>query len=76
MVFQYLKQTYKKAGGRLFERARSVSTRRNVSKLREGKFTLNIRKKLFPVKLPREPGDAPASKCSKCSLDGTWSNLV
>ena len=64
--FQYLKGTYKKAGGGLQTSARSDRTRGNGSKLKEGRCRLNMRKKFFTTmvvkhwkKLPREVVDAP-----------------
>lgn len=59
MILQYLKWAYTKAGERLYERVCTVSTKRNSFKLREDIFILNIRKKLFTVRLPREPVDGP-----------------
>ena len=51
--------------------------------MKEGKFTLDMRKKFFPVKvvkpwhrLPREAVAALSLEVSKPRLDGTWNNLV
>ena len=52
-AFQYLKGAYRKAGKGLFIRACSDSIRRNVFKLKEGRFRPNIRKKLFIVRVVR-----------------------
>ena len=83
MAFQYLKRAYRKAGEKLFIRACSNRMRRNGFKLEEGRFSLDIRKKLFPVRvvrqwnrLPREVMDAPSLEAHKAKLDGTLSNLV
>jgi len=45
-AFQYLKWAYRKDGGALFTRACSDRTRGNGSKQKEGRFRLDIRKKL------------------------------
>ncbi|KFQ73204.1 hypothetical protein N335_12304, partial [Phaethon lepturus] len=55
----------------------------NGFKLKEGKFTLDIRKKFFTMRvvthwnmLPREAVDAPSLETFKARLGGTLSNLV
>ncbi|KFP88736.1 hypothetical protein N310_04940, partial [Acanthisitta chloris] len=55
----------------------------NRFKLREGKFMLDIRENLLPVRvvrhrhrLPREEVDAPTLAVFKARLDGTLRNLV
>ncbi|KFR17153.1 hypothetical protein N306_06130, partial [Opisthocomus hoazin] len=55
----------------------------NGSKLKEGRFRLDIRKKFFTMKvvkhrhmLPREAVDAPSLAVFKARLDGALSNLV
>ncbi|KFO60068.1 hypothetical protein N302_10794, partial [Corvus brachyrhynchos] len=52
-------------------------------KLKEGRFRLNIRKKIFTVRVvrhwyrvPREAVDAPSLEVFKARLDGALSNLV
>ncbi|KFP21076.1 hypothetical protein Z169_00527, partial [Egretta garzetta] len=52
-------------------------------KLKEGRFTLDIRKKFFTLRvvrhwyrLPREAVDAPSLEVLKARLDGALSNLV
>jgi len=47
VAFQYLKGAYKHEGKRLFMRLESDRTRGNGSKLREGRFGLDIRRKFF-----------------------------
>ncbi|KFM08516.1 hypothetical protein AS27_04478, partial [Aptenodytes forsteri] len=54
----------------------------NSSKLKEGRFRLDIRKKLFTMRvvshwnrLPREVVDAPSLEVFKARLDGALSNL-
>ena len=61
----------------------SDKTRGNGSKLKEGRFRLDIRKKFFPMRvvrpwhrLPREAVAAPSLAVFKARLDGAWSNLV
>lgn len=47
VAFQYLKGAYKKDRERLFTRARRDKTRDNGFKLQEGRFILDIRKKIL-----------------------------
>jgi len=61
----------------------SDRTRWNGCKLKEGRFRLDIRKKIFTSRvvrhwnrLPREAVDAPSLAVFKASLDGALSNLV
>jgi len=61
----------------------SDRTRGNGSKLKEGRFILDIKKKFFTMRvvkhwnmLPREAVDAPSLEVFKARLDGTLSNLV
>jgi len=71
-AFQYLKGACKKAGEGLFTRACSDRMSTNGFKLKEGRFRLDIRKKIFTVRvvrysnmLPREVVAAPPWKCSR-----------
>ncbi|KFR13898.1 hypothetical protein N306_05851, partial [Opisthocomus hoazin] len=55
----------------------------NSSKLKEGGFGLDIRKKFFTMRVvrhwnrfPREAVDAPSLEVFKAILDGALSNLV
>ncbi|KFR14281.1 hypothetical protein N306_11284, partial [Opisthocomus hoazin] len=55
----------------------------NGCKLKEGRFTLDIRKKFFPMRvvkhwnrLPREAVNVPSLAVFKARLDGALSNLV
>ncbi|KAK4818488.1 hypothetical protein QYF61_014218 [Mycteria americana] len=82
-AFQYVKGAYKKAGEELFTRACSDRTRGNGFKLKEGRFRLDIRKKLFTMRvvrhwnrLPQEAVDASALEVFKARLDGALSNLA
>ena len=47
MAFQYLKETFRKAGEELFKRAHRDRTRGNGFKLEEDKFRLDISKKFY-----------------------------
>jgi len=74
---------YKKAAGGLFTRAWSDRTRGNGFKLREGRFTVDIRKKFFTLRtvrpwhrLPRGAVATPSLAVFKARLDGALSNLV
>ena len=60
-----------------------LCSRSNGFKLRKGRFTLDIRKKFFTMKvvkcwrrLPGEVVEAPSFKTFKARLDGALSNLV
>ncbi|KAK4832624.1 hypothetical protein QYF61_024605 [Mycteria americana] len=82
-AFQYLKGAYKKDGDKLFSRACCNSTRGNGFKLKEGRFRLDIRKKVFMMRvakhwnrLPRDVVDAPSLETFKARLDGALSNLI
>jgi len=61
----------------------SNRTRGNGSKLKEGRFRLDIRKKFFTMRvvkhwnrLPREAVDVPSLAVFKARLDGALSTLV
>ncbi|GAB0178210.1 hypothetical protein GRJ2_000286300 [Grus japonensis] len=81
-AFRYLKGVYRKAGEGLFTRAWSDRTRGNGFKLKEGRFTLDVRKKLFTVRvvnwnrLPREAVASPSLEVFKARLDGALGNVV
>ena len=51
--FQYIKGAYKNDQKRLFSKACSDRTRGNDFKLKEGRFRLDIRKKLFMTRVVR-----------------------
>ncbi|KAK4826834.1 hypothetical protein QYF61_011642 [Mycteria americana] len=83
VAFQYLKGADKKDGDRVFSRACSNRTRGNGFKLKEGRFRLDLRKKLFTLRvvkpwprLPREVVDATSLETFKVRLDGALSNLL
>jgi len=83
VAFQYLKGAYKKDGDKLFSRACSDKTKDNGFKMKEGRFRLYVRMKLFTVRvvkhwkmLPREVVDAPSLEMFKVGLDEALSNLI
>jgi len=72
----------RKDGEGLFTRVCSDRTRGNGSKLKEGRFRLDIRKKSFPMRvvkpwprLPREAVAVPSLAVLKARLDGALSNI-
>jgi len=79
---QNLKEAYKKAGEGLFTRACSDKTRGNGFKLKNGRFRLDIRKKLFTMRVVRHWNrlpkvvNAPSLAVFKARLDVALSNLV
>jgi len=82
-AFQYLKAACGKDGEGLFTGVCSDRTRGNGSKLKEGRFRLDIRKKFFSVKVVKHwnmlPTGVVASRSLavfKARLDGALSNLV
>ncbi|KFP65471.1 hypothetical protein N322_11631, partial [Cariama cristata] len=82
-AFQYLKGAYMRDGDRLFSRVCCDRTRGNGFKLKEGRFRLDIKKKLFTMRvvkhwnrLPREVVEAPSLEVFKVRLDGALSNLI
>jgi len=82
-AFQYLKGAYKKAEEGLFTRACSDRAMGNGFKLKEDRFRLDIRKKLFTMRvgrhchrLLRDALAAPSLEVFKTRLGGALSNLV
>ncbi|PKU41561.1 hypothetical protein llap_8136 [Limosa lapponica baueri] len=82
-AFQYLKGAYRKDGEGLFTRECSNRMRGNGFKLKEGRFRLDTRKKVFTARvvrhwnrLPIEVVDGPSLEVFKTRLDGALSNLV
>jgi len=82
-AFQYLKGAYKQEGERWFMRADSDRTRRNGLQLRQGRFRLDIRKKIFTQRmvthwnrLPKEVEDAQSLDAFKARLQVALGSLV
>jgi len=82
-AFQYLKGAYRKDGEGLFTRVCRDRTRGNGCKLKDSRFTLDIGKKFFTMRvmrhwnrLPRETVTAPSLEVFKARMDGALSNLV
>ena len=82
-AFQYLKEAYRKDGENIFSRACCNMTRSDGFRLKEGRFRLDITKKLFTMgvvkhrnKLPREVVEAPSLETFKVRLDWALSNPV
>ena len=78
-----MKGAHRKAGEGLSIRAGSNRTWGNGFKLEESRFRLDIRKKLFTVRVMRhwnwlvsEVEKAPSLEAFKARLDGALSNLV
>lgn len=83
MVFQYLKEAYRKDGEGVLIREFWDRIKGNVFKLKEGRISLDVRKKLFTVRvvrqwnmLPRKFVCAPPLEAVKDRLDGALSNLI
>ena len=81
-AFQYLKVSHKKEEDRLFSMVCGDRTRGNGFNLKEDRFSLDIRKKSFTVRvvrhwnrLPRNVVDAPSLDTFKARLDQTLDNL-
>ncbi|KAK4832602.1 hypothetical protein QYF61_024393 [Mycteria americana] len=82
-AFQYLKGAYRKDRDRLFSKACCDRTRSNGFKLREGRFSLDFRRKFFTMRvvrpwnrLPREVVEAPSLETFKVRSDGALSNRI
>ena len=52
-TFQYLKGGFENEGDRLFSRICGDRTRKNVLKLTKGRFRLDIRWKIFTIRMVR-----------------------
>ena len=82
-AFQYLKGAYKQEGNQLFVRIDNSRTRGNGFKLKEGRFSLDVRGKFFTMRvvrcwhrLPRAVVDALSLEVFKARLDEAPGNLV
>ena len=83
VAFQYLEGVYKQEGERLLTRVGSDRTRGNGFKLRQGRFRLDNRRKIFHPesgdalnRLPKEAVDAPSLEAFKARLDVALGRLV
>jgi len=83
VAFQYLKRGCKKEGDKLFSTVCDDRRRGNDFKLKEGRLRLDIRKKIFTLRvvrhchrLPREVVDALSLEAFKVRLDGALSYLI
>jgi len=82
-AFQYLKGAYKQEGSQLFERVDNSRTRGNGFKLKERRFSLDVRGKFFTMRvvrcwnrLLREVVDALSLEVFKTRFDGALGSLV
>ena len=82
-AFQYLKGGYKKEGNRLFSRICCDRSRENCFKLKEERFSLDMRKKFSTLRvlkhwnrLPREVVDTPSLKKFKVRMNRVLNNLI
>ncbi|KFQ63745.1 hypothetical protein N334_12405, partial [Pelecanus crispus] len=82
-AFQSLKGAYRKDGDNLFSKACCDRTRNNGFKLKKNRFSLDIRKKFFTMRVvkhwhrfPGEVVEAPSLEIFKVRLDGAQSNLI
>ena len=82
-AFQYLKEDYKQGANQLFTQIGSDRTRGKGSKLKEGRFRLDIWGKFFIKSLvrcwnrpPIEAVDAPFLEVFKARLDEALCNLI
>jgi len=83
VTFQFLRETYKQEGKRLSTWVDSDRTRGNGFELRQGRFRLGIRRKLFAQRvvkpgnrLARDVGDAPSLEAFEARLDVALGSLV
>ena len=80
---QYLKEAYKQEGSQLLERGESSRTRGNGLKLREGRLRLDVRGKLFAMRMVRCCNSCPerlwmprpSLEVFKAKLDGALGSL-
>jgi len=82
-AFQYLKGACRKDGEYLFSKTCCDRTRSNGFMLREGRFSLDVRKKFLTIRavkqwnrFPREVVEAPSLGTLQSELVGALSNLV
>jgi len=79
---QYLKGDHKQEGNQLFAQVDNDRTRGNGFELKEGRFSLDVRRKFFTERvvcgnrLPREVVGALSVEILKARLDGDLGNLI
>jgi len=82
VAIQYLKGSYGKEEDGLFSKICCDRTRKNGFKLKENRFRLDIRKRVFYSegrhwnKLPRDVVNAPSLENFKARLNKALSNLI
>jgi len=80
---QYLKRDYKQEGNQLFTRVGSDRTKGNGFTLKEGRFGLDVRGKLFPMRVVRCQNSCPerllmprpSLEVFKARLDGALGSM-
>ena len=83
-AFRDLKGAYKQEGSQLFERVKNSRTRGNGLKLRQGRFSLDVREKFFTMRVVRCWNSCPerlwmphpSLEVFKARLDGALGSLV
>jgi len=79
-AFQYLKGVYKQEGDQLFTWTDSDRARGSGFKLEEGRFPLDIRRKIFMQSVVRHTNrgvtDIPSLEVLEARLDGALGSLI
>ena len=75
VALQYLKHAYRKAEEGLFIKARSSRMKETGFKLEEGRFRMDIRKKLFTVRAVRHRNKLPSEVVDNLSLEAFKARL-
>jgi len=78
VAFQYLKGAYKQEGEWMFMRVDRYRTRGNGFKLRQGRFSLDMRRKFFTQRVVtlEQVADAPSLEAFKARLNVALGSLV
>ena len=74
VAFQYLKGSYKQGGDQLFTHLNSDRMRGNGFKLKERRFRLDVRRRLFPQRsgCPEKLWVPHTCRCSRPGWMGPW----